>query len=238
MKKSLIFLVVFSLLFLSIFYLLKNTQPKIAHQIEASWSKTKTKKVPAKFKITMHGSYPAEIKEIGFLTKITDLILIGRVEKISPLKASINNRNEPMIYGDIAVVIEKIIKGEYNQPFITVRKYGGKISEEQHVDLGPQAEFKIGEKVVLFLDKPKPRHQGGQDVDDGIPHYNLYSGLFTKFAIIGDEAVRGPYELPLMPIEKAREEEKGLDTYLNEFLPVDESRFPLDKLISEIKANI
>jgi len=44
--------------------------------------------------------------------------------------------------------------------------------------------------------------------------------------------------LPLLPIEEVRKEEEGLDQPFNEFLPVDESRFPLDKLISEIKENL
>jgi len=147
-----------------------------------------------------------------------------------------------MIYGDIAVIIDKIIKGQYNQPFITARQYGGKISEQQWVDLGEfeRAEFKVDEKVILFLNKPKPPRQGGQDVNDGIPHYNLYSGGFTKFAIIGNEAVRGPYELPLPDINQQREDERDrpLSNPAPMGLSVDERRFPLDKLISEIKENL
>ena len=219
-----------------------NSKPK---KIKVDWSMRKLKKVPPKFKISLRStSYSPDVFKVKNMAKRRDVIVIGQIVKISnylasKLSAPISHPlyNQPMVYRDIAVAIEEVVKGKVNQPFLTARVYGGKLSEEQQVDIGQDAaEFKQDEKVILFLYEPDK----GGNVEDGVPHFNLWSAAYTKFAIIGNEAVRGPYELPLPAIEKQKEDERDrpLSNPAPMGLSVDERRFPLDKILAEIKANL
>jgi len=242
MKKLYLILILLVLVTIFSFFMInrQNVQKKLT-EVKISWPKPTLKKVPPKFKSSLNSLFVAEVKNIDYLAKTSDLIVIGQVKKISDLKASMTTDTSPtaypMIYQDAAIVIEQIIKGNFRQPFVTVRKYGGKISENQQVwvednDMG---EFKLNERVLIFLWKPKIPM-----VDDGIEHYEATPLSYTKFAIIGNEAVRGPYELPLPDINQQREDERDrpLSNPAPMGLSVDERRFPLDKLISEIKENL
>jgi len=59
----------------SIFVFVINKKPPANKETVINWAKPKQKPVPAKFNISSSGSYPAEIKEIGYITKKADLII-------------------------------------------------------------------------------------------------------------------------------------------------------------------
>jgi hypothetical protein len=234
MKRKALTLLTLLTVFVSLMFVIQRINLKTP---KTNNTEVKKVSVSEKFNYNLRAIWPKGREKIQNLAQAS-LIIIGTVEKISGLKAGRTTDNDPMVYKDIAVTVTDIIKGELKQPIITVRVFGGKLNEEQQVWVESETslKFNVGEKVLLALE-PFYKRKWVQ-VNDGIQHFVVMGGEFGKFAIIGNEAVRGPYELPLLPIEEVRKEEEGLDQPFNEFLPVDESRFPLDKLISEIKANL
>jgi len=107
----------------------------------------------------IHGSF-AKIPEVTDLVEWSDLIITGNVTHITPDEWG-------GFYRDVIIKIEAYYQGSPNSSAVVVRVSGG----ENYVSSVPDANFSVGEKVVVFL-----RLSGGV--------YRVAGGPFGKFLVI------------------------------------------------------
>ena len=139
MKINKLNILIFGLLFIfSLSYYVLN-RPGFTpnkEKVVINWPKPKLKPVKTKFNLSISSYMTAKVKDIDFLTKVSDLIVIGKIEKISDYRVNplVNNKKFAMVYRDIAIVIEQVLKGAHSKPFVTVRTYGDDMKEKAVVD--------------------------------------------------------------------------------------------------------
>lgn len=90
------------------------------------------------------------------LKHMSTCIILGNVTEILPSKWSstprdLNNiTNDPIIYTDVNINVEKYLKEPQSENNIMVRTMGGE-TEDYIYDVDTTPKFKVGERVLLFL---------------------------------------------------------------------------------------
>jgi hypothetical protein len=119
------------------------------------------------------------------LAKRAELVIMGEV---ASMKTRWNKPQEP-IYTEITLNVQETWKGEVTTKTIMVEQIGGTYGETS-LKIPDAAEFKVGQKVILFIDKR-------EDMTDLAGWYQ------GKFNIDGDMAVQEKtgYKLPITELK-------------------------------------
>lgn len=145
----------------------------------------------------MGGIWSNSSSNISFLADHSESIVTGQVIKILPSrwntpdgrrpKEFIDKKptsNEKNIYTDIIVKIDKEIRGKDTPAEVTVRILGGQVGEDTMIT-EDEAEFELGENVLLFLTKEDPFTDNSAGT-----HYRVTGWMNGKFNLINDHAIR------------------------------------------------
>ncbi len=136
------------------------------------------------------GQWDSRVLNNSYLANKSDVIVIGEVKEILPGKWTTANGKKPAIvdderiYTDVIIGVEEYLKNPQPSEEITVRVMGGKVGEDR-VLVTDEAEFELGEKVLLFLttEDPFTKNLGGE-------HFRVTSWAHGKFKIVDDRAIR------------------------------------------------
>ncbi|MFH1224757.1 MAG: hypothetical protein V1676_03045 [Candidatus Diapherotrites archaeon] len=156
---------------------------------------------------TISPTWSTEVLDLSFLNKHSESVVIGRVTEILPSKWDTPDGGRPTdvasdasIYTDIIIQVDKVVKGSVPSS-VVVRTLGGQVGDDGMIAEG-EAEFKVGEKVLLFLTTNDP---SDNTTSNGGAHYWVVAGMHGRFAITDDSfAVRPnvPEQYQRLPLEE------------------------------------
>jgi hypothetical protein len=163
--------------------------------------------------ISSEGLWDAQVLNISYLSKGSDIIVLGEVKEILPSRWTTADGKRPLtidderIYTDVIIKIDEYLKNPQSAKEITVRTLGGTVGEVTMKN-EDEAEFEPNEKVLLLLttEDPFSKDIGGQ-------HYRVTGWMHGKFKIINDHAIRPKLpkehqDLPLQEVLKKIQENK------------------------------
>lgn len=124
-------------------------------------------------------------KDIKNFARDVDVILVGTVKAIS---TSHQNKPGSMIYNNVIIEVEEYLKNPQPSKVITIKSLGGRLGDEE-VIVEDEAQFAVGERVLLFLGIDYKRD------------FVVYAGDYGKFIIDNDIAIGSENErLPLVDL--------------------------------------
>lgn len=163
--------------------------------------------------ISSEGLWDAQVLNVSYLSKGSDIIVLGEVKEILPSKWTTTDGQKPSIidderiYTDVVIKIDEYLKNPQSAKEITVRTLGGTVGEVKMKN-EDEAEFEPHEKVLLLLTTEDPFSK-----NIGEQHYRVTGWVHGKFKIINDHAIRpklpqDQQDLPLQEVLKKIKESK------------------------------
>ncbi len=138
-------------------------------------------------------------EDVSALTKNSKGIIIGKVKNILPSQKSVNKQTgDSVIFTDYSISVEKSLKDTLGNEVI-IRLPGGTIGEGKNkvtTIAEDMPEFKVGEKVLVFLSKGT---DGFFDLPDG--YYTAEGWFQGKYEITDSNAGNARRTLPLDQLE-------------------------------------
>ncbi|MCX9011100.1 MAG: hypothetical protein OIN66_08255 [Candidatus Methanoperedens sp.] len=163
--------------------------------------------------VTSEGLWGAEMLNISYLAKGSDVIVMGEVKEILPSRWTTTDGKRPIIldreriYTDTIIKVDDYLMNPQPSKEIIVRTLGGTVGNDRMIDFD-EAEFEPNEKVLLLLttEDPFSKDIGGQ-------HYRVIGWMHGKFKITNDRAIRPKLpkehqDLPLQEVLKRIQESK------------------------------
>lgn len=138
-------------------------------------------------------------QDLPSLTKNSTVIVVGTIEEILPSQISIDkNTGDKIVITDYVLSPEKVIKGSVGKDII-IRTIGGTVGEEKNkltVIAEDSPDFKIGEKVLVFLSKGTDEFF---DLSEG--QYTVEGWFQGKYEIVDKNAKNVKKIIPLDQLE-------------------------------------
>ena len=104
-------------------------------------------------RITIESSLPDFTPE--FLANSSRHALLGVVTQINPVPVQYDEAGMQQVFTDVVIAVNEDLKGEYQDPLITIRVDGGETDIEIVVHESAPV-FKVGEMVLIFVGDKEP----------------------------------------------------------------------------------
>ncbi len=138
-------------------------------------------------------------EDIPTLARNSNGIVMGKVKNILLSNKSINkNTGDTVVFTDFVVSVDKSLKGNLKDE-VVIRLPGGTVGDEKNkltVIAEDSPDFKMGEKVLVFLSKGT---DGFFDLPEG--HYTVEGWFQGKYEIVDKNAKNVKKTIPLDQLE-------------------------------------
>lgn len=118
------------------------------------------------------------------LAKRSQYQIIGQVESITPTSAMTDEKHSvTRVFSDVVIKVEKDLSGRYTNDKISVRIMGGETDTIKMIS-EMDAEFSVGEKVLVFVADKEPESIWGDN-------YYVAGLKLGKYGLVNGKAI-GP----------------------------------------------